>query len=99
MVDIVVQRQGGANQGSDIVNPMISTTTVAIKRGQAEIDREGTKYEVQTSTLYQTGFRKGQTVKVLDDLTGQELFGVVKGITHAFDGNTSKTILEMERDA
>lgn len=81
-VDIVVIRIPGDLKGPDIVDPILSNTTVALLRGTAEIQDNEPIDTVQLSTNYRTGVRKGQIAEVIDELQGEVWRGKIIGITH-----------------
>ena len=99
MVWIIVQRGDGSFRGPPIENELITEDYVAVERGRNELDQY-TSYpqNVDLTTLYRTGVRNGQVVRVLDSLQGIEWFGKIIGIRHFQDPPRGlRTDLTIER--
>lgn len=96
-IDLVVVRDEGDKQGSDIVERVLSDALVAIERGTTEINDNESVLSVKLTTNYRSGVRKGMLVKVYDDLQGSVWVGKIVGITHAVRGSDIWTDLDIER--
>lgn len=96
-VDIVVIRIPGDKKGPDIVDAILSNTTVALLRGTAEIQDNEPIDIVSLSTNYRTGANKGQIVEVIDELQGEVWRGKVVGISHTTHLADIWTDLDIEK--
>lgn len=96
-VDIVVIRIPGNKQGPDIVDPLLTNTTIAISRGEAEIQDNEPIDSIALTTNYRTGVKMGDIVEVLDSLQGKVWKGKVVGISHNNALADSWTDLDIER--
>ena len=103
MTDIFTQRGAGDKRGDDVVDPLITSTPVAIQRGRNELDKQAhSPRDVEVETVYRTGVRLGQVAKFYDSQTGLEWLGKIVGISHHFsvgdDGEVSRyTRLQVEK--
>lgn len=82
-VDVVVQRNAGNVQGEDVVDPLITSTAVALARGRNELDEQAHgMLELDVVTLYRTGVRCGQLARFVDSRSGEAWVGKISGIGH-----------------
>lgn len=83
MTDIVVMRGEGSSPGDDIQDILISDLSVALSRGQAELD-EGALAEAPVLECVLRDVRLGQLVQVDDSALGFWK-GKVTGVSHQVD--------------
>lgn len=82
-IDIIVIRGAGDRPGDDIVDPLIGSIPVALERGRNELDaRSSALQDFSVETVYRTGVRCGQIVRLYNEQTGAIVTGKVGGITH-----------------
>lgn len=86
MIDVTAQRGAGDIVGETIENPLIVTQGVAIERGRREIEKATKISLIRLRTRYQSGFKIGSLIEVLDSLQGAAWRGVVTSIDVAYDG-------------
>lgn len=96
-LDVIVERDPGNKDGEDIVDPLISTVSVALVRGRNELDRTASpKVPVQYTTVYRKGLQLGNLVEILDSLYGRTIFGKITAINHAISPEGAITELTIE---
>lgn len=84
MTDIIVKRANAVPyKHEDVVDILICDDSVAVSKGRAILDEEGTggqnlEYEV----AYRVGLRLGQLIKLNDSLLGEEFIAKLVGIEH-----------------
>jgi len=97
-VDIIVQRGAGDRPGEDILDPLISTVSVALQRGRNELDRQATlKVPARYTTSFRGGRRLGDFIEVEDSLEGQFIRGKVIGVRTTITQTSAKTELTIEK--
>jgi hypothetical protein len=94
-IDLVVQRGDGANPGEDIVDTLITEISVALSRGQVEIDRVAKRAPITLQVKYRPGVKTGQLVEVVDALMGAAWRGKVVSVEHGVDGPVLMTTLQV----
>ena len=100
MIDIFAERipaGGTANRGPDVVDPLITELSVALARGQVEIDSNVPLRTVQISAKFRTGLRVGQLIEVIDSLQGISWRGKITSVDNAVEGAKLSTKLTVER--
>lgn len=96
-VDVIVERPPGDNPGEDIVDPLITDISVALSRGQVEVDKVAKGVPVTLQTKFRAGLRTGQLIEVVDALMGVAWRGKITGIEHGVDGPVLITTLQVVR--
>lgn len=96
-IDIIVQRGAGDNPGEDIVDPLITELSVALSRGQVEIDRVAKGVPVTLQTKFRGNLMPGQLIEVVDALQGAAWRGKIVSVEHGVDGPTLLTTLQVIR--
>jgi len=100
MIDIFAERVAeGATprRGPDITEPLITDFSVALLRGQVEIDSSAQMRTVQISANFRQGLRTGQLIEVIDSLQGEAWRGKITAIDNAVEGAKMTTKLTVER--
>lgn len=98
-VDIVALRGDGDNPGEDIVDPLITEVSVALSRGQVEIDRVAKGVPVTMVTKFRSDLRIGQLIEVIDALLGAAWRAKIVSIEHGVEGPVLTTTLQVVRYA
>ncbi len=97
-IDIIVQRSPADKCGDDIVDPLISTVSVALNRGRNELDAQAEPSRVIRYTIiYRSGLRAGQIIEVHDGLRGVSFRAKLVGINHALSGGSAITEASVEK--
>jgi len=96
-VDIIVQRGTGDHPGEDIIDPLISEISVALSRGQVEIDKVAKGIPVTLSVRFRSGIRTGQLIEVVDSLQGAAWRGKITGVEHGVEGPVLLSTLQVVR--
>ena len=96
MIDILVQRGNGDIAGSPVVDPLISSISVAIARGRAEIDAQQSVRKLRLVASLDARVRPGLLVDVVDGISGICWRGKIVGVEHVADGQTVSTRLDVE---
>lgn len=94
-IDLIVQRGTGDNPGEDIVDPLITEISVALSRGQVEIDRTAKATPVTLQTKHRTDVFPGQMVEVVDALMGAAWRGKIVSVEHGIEGPVLLTTLQV----
>ncbi|MBF0448825.1 MAG: hypothetical protein HQL67_11545 [Magnetococcales bacterium] len=94
---IICQRGDGEFIGSDISNPLLSTTGAMLSRGRAEIDSGEGLQEVSLTCIFIPGIMPGQLVEVHDAMMGRSWRGKVTSVGHEVNGVVLTTALELIR--
>lgn len=94
-IDLIVQRGDGSNPGEDITDPLITEISVALSRGQVEIDRVAKGSPVTLQVKYRSGVRTGQMIEVVDALMGAAWRGKIVSVEHGVDGPVLMTTLQV----
>lgn len=98
MVDLVVRRNGGANPGDDIVDPLIASDAVAIARGRNELDARAQGFTpVTLRVLQRSGLQPGQLMESNDSYQGKSYRAKIKRVTYRAEGVRGRAVLEVER--
>lgn len=99
MLDIVVIRGLGTVDGGEITSPLLNPAalSVALTRGQQEIDGRARARRATLRTLFRAGVRRGQIAEVADSLQGPVWRGVIKGISHTVEDAVTYSTLDVER--
>lgn len=80
MIDIIVQRDGGGVVGDDVVDGLMTSSYVALARGECEIDKEANHTIVQLAAIHKPGLRTGQVIDMVDNSTNTIMRGKVVSI-------------------
>ncbi len=97
-VDIIVQRSPADKCGDDIVDPLISTVSVALNRGRNELDAQAEPSRViRYQIIYRPGLETGQIIEVFDGLRGVNFRGKLVGINHELSGGSAVTEAAIEK--
>lgn len=80
MIDMIVQRGVGDVVGEDIVDGLLTSTYVALAKGQSEIDKEASHTVVQLTAIHKPALRTGQVINMVDNSTNTILRGKVTSI-------------------
>lgn len=102
MTDIVVLRGSGANQGQDIIDPLLTSDHAAMARGRVALDEGSGLAPVSFECWYRDGLRLGQVIQVEDPFVGGLRFGKLVGISHNREGPSLYSTLRVmvpSRDA
>lgn len=97
MIDIIVIRCAGTHPGEDVVDALITNTSVALERGRHEINENSGTRPTTLHTKYRSGVRLGQMVEVHDALQGRVWRGKIAGISHKARGASLFTDLDIVR--
>jgi hypothetical protein len=97
MIDIFVQRGAGDKRGPDITDPLITELSVALSRGQVEVDKTALSRSVQMSARFRPGLECGQLVQVVDALQGAAWRGKITSIDNAVEGAVLMSRITVER--
>lgn len=96
-VDILVIRAPGDKRGPDIVSGLLSNISIALVRGEKEINDNEPVRIVTLTTKYRTGVKHGQLLEVMDALQGTTWRGRVRDISHYMRKAELWTDLEIEK--
>jgi hypothetical protein len=98
-VCIEVKRGAGDRDGGEIMEPLLGDSLpAALARGRAALDQTACAFDrVSLSLDYAPGLYVGHRVQVADPDMGETWQGMIVGVAHAFDGQSSETQLEVER--
>ncbi len=97
MPSIIAVRDAGDLQGEDIVDALLSTVTVQLERGRAELDAHSTiPQSVSLGVVFRTGLELGQLAEVHDAMQGKSYRGKITGISHRIDNGAVTTLLDIE---
>jgi hypothetical protein len=97
-VDIIVQRSPADKCGDDIVDPLISTVSVALNRGRNELDDKAEPSRViRYQIIYRPGLQSGQIIEVHDGLRGISFRGKLVGLHHSLSGGSAITEVAIEK--
>jgi hypothetical protein len=97
-IDIIVLRDGGAFQGEDIVDPLLSTLTAALERGRYELNMQAGSLQPVTWTLpYNYAYRTGKLIQAVDHETGEVIYAKITGVSHSFRGAERISTLNVQR--
>lgn len=99
LIDIVVIRDEGNNQGPDIIEPLLGSVPIAIICGQSAIDDSESRFIVTLRTQFVAGVEMGQIIEVHDIVQGAAWRGKIVGITHTKQGAEIFSELEILRPA
>ena len=97
MIDILVSRGDGGNDGGLIQDPLITSTVAALERGRVAIDEASINRTETLQILYRPGIRPGLVVRVMDSLQGVVWNGVIQSCTLAIEGTSRKYQLTVKR--
>ena len=97
MIDIFVVRGTGDKRGPDITDPLITDLSVALARGQVEVDSNVAMRTVQMSANHRTGLRVGQLVSVVDSLQGEAWRGKITSVDNAVENAKMTSRIAVER--
>lgn len=98
MPDIIVQRGAGTRQGEDVIDPLLTTVSACLARGQMELDEhtEGLQ-PVTVSCLYRDGLLLGDVVQIYDEYYGTIWYGKITSIRHKISSAELLTDLQVKR--
>ena len=97
LLDIFVVRGAGDKRGEDINNPLLCTLSVALQRGQVEIDNITPSRTVQMAVKFRSGLKTGQLISVVDSLQGTSWKGKITAIDSGISGAKLTTNLTVKR--
>jgi hypothetical protein len=84
---IIVKRGAGTSPGDEIVDTLLATVPVALSRGRAELDKQGSGAQDVTLTVpFLAGRRLGQIEAVHDILAGRTYLGKITSLRHHGQG-------------
>lgn len=87
MIDIFVQREDALNRGVDITDVLITTIEVARNRGRMELDQQSSIREVELTTIFKTGVKLYDLVKVHDSFQSRIWTGMIVGLRKTITNN------------
>jgi len=98
MIQVTVIRNGGGLVGTPVVDKLISTTSVALARGETILgDNAHVKQRVVIEAVFRSGLRLGSIVEVQDATQTNIWRGKVVGINHSATSGTITTLLTVDR--
>jgi ABC-type transporter Mla subunit MlaD len=96
-IDITVLRDGGAYQGEDIVDSLLSTVSAALERGRHELNANAKSLQpINLTVPYDYALRTGKVVQLVDTDSGEVSYGKIQGVSHSFNFPEATTSLTIE---
>lgn len=98
MVDVIVLRGDGDVQGDDIVDPLLSTLTAALARGEQALNDSTTgKIDKTIEIPYTSDIEPGVYVQVIDDFLLEQYVGKVENIDiNTVGGNSPASYMQLK---
>lgn len=97
MIEVRVIRSPGGILGPDIVDRLITTDSIAVLRGTAEINSYEPTKTVSLTVLPRSGIRKRQIISVIDLMQGAEWRGKITAIVKTKSPSGSRIVLTVDR--
>ena len=96
MIDLIVYRGQGDNQGDDVQDILLSTTSAAIERGRHEINQSAKIIPISIRIPYKPDIQVGQIVEIIDSSQQLQLKGKIFSVNIDITPETSNLTLGIE---